>query len=423
MLYLRPALRGGRHFPATLSCRFTAACVHHAHRQYVTFEPFQFQHHWEDVGSTVRTYNYHPLAQLEEARRGAVLENWARRMLQDQHFVEDAVPGTCVDGTKRSLHRAEYDFLCDGRRVEIKSARLLNTNQRKRWHVCFQFSTPGPSTSISSPLAFDDLYLVIFSPKWLHLVKHDMQTGVSSRGDYLRVSGKHGSWEESLDLVLDKLCTAGACELIGKTDISDVWIADETAKREGYARQFYRDKPFSFMGAALRGVRIEQLVREIDQLLHPGIAFSYIDKSVDWIRGQTRVEMKSSQLQYNSTRQYWLCHFSGIKQHCFHELLLAIYSPRGLDIFRHDGSFGLATMGVRTEIKGKCLRIRASQDQPDPLLALQQIEGKLMANHCDKIASILWDVWASALVGSSMFHHSATCQAAQKHLTFSFLRK
>ena len=140
-----------------------------------TFTARQFEHLWADVGATALPYDGHPLAQLNATRRGAVLQEWARHMLQRKHpniVAEDAAPGVCVNGRRRSKHQAEYDFMLDGRKVEIKSSQLQWAGHQ--WKVDFR-SVQLPQMMSQGRARFDDLYLVIFSPNWLHLVKHDLK--------------------------------------------------------------------------------------------------------------------------------------------------------------------------------------------------------------------------------------------------------
>lgn len=376
------AMSGGNLYPVTMSWRTTWSA--RGCRRYTTFAASLFQHHWEDVGLTAYPYNWHPLALLNTARRGAVIEKWARQKLQESNpkcLVEDAVPGICVDGRQRSWNMAEYDFRCDGRKVEVKSAQLSQGVHGKRWRVRFQridFQQP----------AFDDLYLVIFSPKWLHLVKHDLQTAMSNSGREVRVFGKHRAWEDSLDLILDKLCTIGHCQLIGKIETSDSWIAAECEQHAGCTTPYYCGRPFASMSPQLRGFRIERLLREVDQLLHPEMIWSrpssdlqHHSHMADWIRGETRVEAKSSQLSLSSAKK-WYCEFHGVKPGSFDELLLAIYSPIGIDIFRRDGE---------TQQESVHFRVSASGGELNPLRALHQIEEKLTERNCRKVARIPWD--------------------------------
>ena len=381
---------------------------------FVTLNASQFKHLWEDLGSTAPFYNGHPLAQLNAKRRGTLLQEWACQVLKEANpnaLFEQAIPGTRVNGRRRHASQAEYDFLLDHRKGEVKSSQLRP--EKNTWRVSFS-GVKFPHLMASNTASFDDLYLVLFSPKWLHLVKHDFHTGVSragletpSAGYYIHIRGRENNicWEKSLHRILDKLCTQGGCSLIAKADISEPWILDLCNKHEGYGRQFYHCKPFGLMSPQLRGLRVQRIVWEIDKLLHFRSFFEHCSNeqtcsgsirgqhnaSVDWIRDGKRVEVKSGQLSFNKCQQTWLCEFFAIKHDCFDELLLALYSPRGLDVFKHDGFFGLTTTGIATETKGKRIWVRAPSGESDPIRALRFIEAKLEANNCPCIARIFWD--------------------------------
>ena len=407
--------RLGAHGPiSVIRWRFRVSV--HFRCGFVTLDASQFKHLWEDVGCTALPYNGHPLAQLNGQRRGVLLQEWACQVLKEANpnaFFEEAIPGRRVNGQRRNASQAEYDFLCDHRKGEIKSSQLRC--EKSGWRVLFK-GVKFPHLMSWNASTFEDLYLVLFSPKWLHLVKHDFQTGVSRNGlqtgfsgHCIRIEGSRNSlsWEGSLHTILDKLCTQGRCSLIAKTDISEPWILDMCNKHQGFGRQFYNSKPFSSMSPQLRGLRLQRVVWEIDKLLHSRSFFEHCSNeytcsgsmrgqhnaSVDWIRDGTRVEVKSTQLSFSNCRQIWLCEFSSIRHDRFDELLLAIYSPRGLDVFKHDGFFGLSTMGIATETKGKSIYVRAPSGELDPLRALQFIEAKLEANNCPRIARIFWDQW------------------------------
>ena len=386
----------------------------HFRNGFVTLDASQFKHLWEDVGRTALPYDGHPLAQLNSQRRGALLQEWACQMLKDANpkaLFKEAIPGRRVNGQRRNASQAEYDFLLDDRKGEVKSSQLRW--EKSRWRVLFK-GVKFPHLMSWNTSSFEDLYLVLFSPKWLHLVKHDFQTGVSRAGleteflgYHIRINGSRNSlcWEESLQTILDKLCTQGGCSLIAKTDILETWILDMCNKYEGFASRLYRRTPFGTMSPPLRGLRLQRVVWEIDKFLHPRSFFEQCSSehtcsgsmrgqhnaSVDWIRDGKRVEVKSAQLSFSKSCQDWSCLFSSIKHGCFDELLLAIYSPRGLDVFKHDGFFALSTMGVATETWGKRIYVRAPSGELDPICALQFIEAKLEANNCPRIARIFWD--------------------------------
>ena len=109
---------------------------------FVTFSAFQFQDLWDDVGETARAYDGHPLAEMNPARRGALLQEWARQMLQQifpNSSVTDAVPGTCVNGA---------------RRAELKRS-LISQWIARRWrskvHPCIGWGVKIVGDSCSSP--------------------------------------------------------------------------------------------------------------------------------------------------------------------------------------------------------------------------------------------------------------------------------
>ena len=411
---LRHRLRGQG--PASLISWNFRVSVHFLRNGFVTLDASQFKHLWEDVGSTALPYNGHPLAQLNSTRRGALLQDWACRVLKEAKpnaLFKEAIPGTRVNGQRRGAFQAEYDFLLDSRKGEVKSSQLRWDNNGRVWRVLFS-GVKFPHLMSWNTSSFEDLYLVLFSPKWLHLVKHDLHTGISRNGlqtepfgysIHILAGANSLCWEEALETILDKLCTQGGCSLIAKTDILETWILDMCNKHQGFGSRFYHRKPFGSMSSQLRGVRLQRVVWEIDKLLHSRSFFAHCSNeqtcsgglrgqhnaSVDWIRDGKRVEAKSAQLSFNKANKTWLCLFSGIKHDCFDELLLAIYSPRGLDVFKHDGFFALSTNGVATDTCGKSIYVGAPSGELDPLRALQFIEAKLEANNCPRIARIFWD--------------------------------
>ena len=380
---------------------------------FVTFSAFQFQDLWHDVGPAARAYDGHPLAELNPSRRGALLQEWARQMLEQKYpnsSITDADPGTCVNGARRSRTQSEFDFTMDCKNVEVKSASLHWADRHNTWRFLFH---DVKFSRLFQKESFDVLYLVLFSPKWLYLVEHDMRTGIASAGQSTLVHGhqiyifgsRGATWQDSVDAILEKLCTGGDCSLVARASISDSLISDLCKKHVDYAAQFFRGKPFSSMTPQLRGNRIEKLVLRIDQTLHPAGHFSVLcdeltvsgkkrgqnAASVDWIRDGKRIEVKHGKLSFCKLRQNWQCTFYHIKEDCFDELLLAVYSPKGLDVFIHDGAFGMSTTGRSTGIKGKNVMILAPRGELDPMIALQCIIAKLVGNNCQHIASVAWD--------------------------------
>ena len=99
----------------------------------------EFQHLFEE-GPTENIYAGTPLKGMGQAQQGKMVEEWARRVLQaknPQTEISDPDLGMCCNGSRRSPSMAAYDFLMDGRRVEIKSARMAWSSTERRWRVQF----------------------------------------------------------------------------------------------------------------------------------------------------------------------------------------------------------------------------------------------------------------------------------------------
>ena len=371
-------------------------------RHFLTLGASQFKHIWADAGQTAEAYSNHPLAIMNPARRSMVLEDWARKMLGETTtncLVQDPLPGKRVDGGRRGVYHAEYDFIFNDRRVEIKSSQLQWSGGS--WNVAFRRLRFG---------AFDDLYLVIFSPQWLDLIKYDLQTGISIPGPRqecsktdIRIRGRT-QWLEALDIILGKLRERGSLHL-ARSSINDSTCQVLCDHHWDPTSEFYRDVPLWFMNPRLRGLRVERMVMDVDSLIHVNSTFTEPatqdtfggmrhrenTASCDWIRDGKRIEVKHSQLRFSKSGEFWYCAFQGVKHACFDELLLVIYSPSGLDIFRHDGFYGLHDAGVRTEKQGQQIVVEVRADDMNPLSALKMIQAKLVSNGCPHLAQILWD--------------------------------
>ena len=296
------------------------------------------------------------------------------------------------------VYHAEYDFRLNGRRVEIKSSQLKWNTGNGTWYVSFGGLKFG---------AFDDLYLVIFSPQRLDLIKHDLTTGISMSGPLrqcissgIKIYGK-AQVPEALDTVLAKLCEGGNSLHVDRTNIDDSAFKTLCDRHAGYTHQFYHEVPLALVNPTVRGLRVEKIVMEVDQRINANSTFAEpgpedaIDgkrlgkhrASCDWTRDGKRIEVKHSQLRFAEDARSWCCTFERVKRTCFDELLLVIYSPRGLDIFKHDGSYAFRRGHPSTEAIKLCAGTLAL-DWPS---ALQTIEAKLESNGCPRIAQILWD--------------------------------
>ncbi|CAK9015822.1 unnamed protein product [Durusdinium trenchii] len=356
----------------------------------------------------------HELSLLSGTRRGKVLEQFCKKelaRLNPNSKIEEPAEGTRFDGTRRSLYHSEYDFTMDGRKVECKSSQLSWNNHAKCWG--FQFSSIKlPWLGFRDQAPFDDLYLTLFSPDSLHIIKHDLQTGVSKVGELtgrsghkIFVSGARGQegWQSARSQILGKLLAAGHCELVAHIDLSGTEVRAFLAEQlEGMAARQdheYKGVPLNHTGPELRGFRIEKIAFEVDRILHPHVSFEFSRSSseVDWVRGDVKVENKHGQMLFDPGRGCWYCNFFSIKcaganvraHNLFDELWLAIYSPFGLHFLKHPGDFDPSVMqGPR----GKHLRLSAPRHVLDVKVALDHMLKKMEVDWgCQPLATVLWD--------------------------------
>ena len=97
----------------------------------------------------------------------------------------------------------------------------------------------------------------------------------------------------------------------------------------------------------------------------------------DFNLDQRRVEVKSAQLVWNDDNRCWHASWQNIKQDKHDVLLLVLYSPFGLRIFEHDGTFGVSTNGQRQAASGGKVRVYSPRNQESIVEAHKVIVDKL----------------------------------------------
>ena len=160
--------------------------------------------------TTTKTHDAYvgvPLATHSSKARGDILEVAAMRIMEEKigENAHPPTPGTCVNGAKRGRNSEEYDFMIEGRRVEVKSAQLAWDAYKRYWKAKWQKIKRN---------AYDDLLLVLYTPLGVHLFLHDHVYGVTTPGKSQSVCGGNvqvcGRKDEtcisaSLDVILGKL--------------------------------------------------------------------------------------------------------------------------------------------------------------------------------------------------------------------------
>ena len=154
---------------------------------------------------------------LSQPEQGKMIQEWARQVLEEQNPGMDVSDpgGMCCNGRRRGPHRSSYDFRLGHQRIEVKSARMAWDATHRRWSALFADVKLGSLANHDHDAAFDDLYLALMFPKGLHLIKHDLVTGVSRTGQSTEIcghrvqaSGSVGTHcrEEAFHEILRKLC-------------------------------------------------------------------------------------------------------------------------------------------------------------------------------------------------------------------------
>ncbi|CAE8590766.1 unnamed protein product [Polarella glacialis] len=253
---------------------------------------------------------------------------------------------------------------------------------------------------------FDELLLALYTPRGIYVYRHDLKHGLSANGLKTAISGSgiyvYGPTGETnsskaLDAILQRL-DASACQFLGNLSLKDELLSELAADRPQTALQVFKDLPLADLSSKARGDRLKALVCEVDSLLHPAGIKDADSHAFDWLRGGARIKCKSAQLCWSESEQCWRVDFNQIKLQAlgirematFDELLLALYTPRGLFIYKHDLEFAVSTQGVRTATGGHQVIIRGPRGKQNWQVALEAILNKLDAesNGCKRLAFV-----------------------------------
>lgn len=171
----------------------------------------------------------------------------------------------------------------------------------------------------------------------------------------------------------------------------------------------YTGAPLEKLCPLARGMKIKNVARQIDLLIH-GDAFTDCSVPIsdsrkyrheraeyDWCRDGSRIRCKSAQLCWEDRRRGWGVFYGSVKLKSeegshppFDELWLAIYTPRGLYIYRHDLQFHVASVGLQSFYGARSISLRGPVGENDWSAALDVILGKLDGSSCTRLAFIKW---------------------------------
>ena len=389
-------------------------------RRVLVLPSSEFEHLFQE-GPTELAYAGTPAGRIKKNEQGRIGRAWARQVLQEKNpnsEILDPEPGTCSDGRRRGSYQAENDFVLDGRKVEAKSARMAWCSTSSGGYWFLRFKGVKFAYGERARAASDDLYLVIMSPNGMHLIMHDLVTGISTCGKSTEIGGHvitvYGStgtncWEDALNEMLEKLCVRGGCRVVDEQPFSELKLEEILSNRVLLGQAAVAGLPMSSMSGEKRGKRIEEMGLAIDRRLHPCGDFTFVkgncyaNAPVDWVRDTCGVELKSSRLNFDQSDRQWRCSFLRIKPDLFDELWLAIYTSVGIYFYRSKSCsrLGFCTTGVATDIHGHVLVFGGPRGELDPLAALKTIQTKMLSSRCDLVAIVEWEK------GGSMPHASS----------------
>lgn len=155
-------------------------------------------------------------------------------------------------------------------------------------------------------------------------------------------------------------------------------------------RDAYSGVPLSDVSCAARGMIIERAVRGVmeamvDELSNVpevgkrvnGHSLGRNQSSCDFVLSGVRYEVKSAQLKWACSRKRWVAAWTGIKWDRFDQLLLAMYTPSGIYIFRHDGVTGITTSGKSQESCGGSVQVFGPSNESSVFSATEVIVAKM----------------------------------------------
>ncbi|CAE8601344.1 unnamed protein product [Polarella glacialis] len=356
--------------------------------------PWRFKEILDYRTVTAKTYTGLPLADFNGKVRGTIFKSFARQ--QDQKLnpgadIQDAKAGLCVNGQQRSQGMAEYDWLRDGVRVQFKSSQMQFN--KDGWQVRFRNVKLNKENPALSP--FDDLLLGLYTPRGIFLYRHDLKLGLSTDGIRTEISGcqitvngpRRAPWPEALDVILEKMDGSGCTRLVFFS-LGDAMLSELAFEsRKGKVPRTYLGLPLADVSESARGKCLHDLVKAVDIVLNPACTILEADTR-GWFRGQCRVECRSAQLYWHKTKRCWEFMFKSIKFQAsgiresttMGELLLALYTPRGIYIYRHDLQFGISKVGVQTAVLGHKIEVNGPKHVEDWQVALVAILQKFDAN-------------------------------------------
>lgn len=362
---------------------------------------------------TAEAFQGVPMQNFDGNSRSKVINGLVRTIDENLHPGEAVVDATATD----------FDWFRSGRRVACKTAQLRWDRSNALWSCCFS-GIKIARKGVREETAFDELLLALYTPRGIYIYRHDLKFGLSrngrataSSGHTVHVYGRKGQdeWQVALGETILPKFDASSCKRIAVVpfDEPSFALALNAVSMSRTATEFTL-APLADLSSKARGDLISLMVRRIDQRVHPeamiedavagigadGKSRSQHQAEYSWRRNGLRVACKSSQLAWDSSSRYWVLCFNSVKlaresiraAAAFDELLLALYTPRGIYVYRHDLQLGVSKSGKNTATAGHSIKLYGPRGVGDWRVALDEtILPKLDDDSdCERLAFIGW---------------------------------
>jgi hypothetical protein len=294
----------------------------------------------------------------------------------------DPPSGVRVDGRKRGRNAATYDYMIQGRRIEVKSAQLRGNTSSKCWVVEWQNIKRNE---------YDDLLLVLYTPSGLYIFLHDDNYGVTTTGKSQHACGGkvqvYGTRNEpSISAATDAIRAKMASmhyATVGFSEFKDLVTTTTT-------HDAYDGVPLASHSSSARGDILERVARRVMEKAMglksfdptPGVRVNGTKRgrkseTYDFMIGGRRVEIKNSQLVWNTTSNRWWAMWQNIKRDEYDDLILVLYTPSAIHIFMHDHVYGVTTHGKSQCASGGGVCVHAPCNEPSISAATDAILKKM----------------------------------------------
>ena len=101
--------------------------------------------------------------------------------------------------------------------------------------------------------------------------------------------------------------------------------------------------------------------------------------------GRQRVEVKSAQLSWDKHNKYWYANFQNVKREEYDLLYLALYTPSGIYVFKHNDEFGRSTHGKQQESCGGKVSVNGPKYEESIEKATKAVLKKMCSMHVKTI--------------------------------------